>query len=45
MIQFEKFEIQKKGVIKGGVASYSIDLDTGVGTYSYSVAIGALFFH
>lgn len=44
MIQFEKFEIQKKGVIKGGVASYSIDLDTGVGTYSYSVTIGALFF-
>ena len=44
MIQFEKFEIQKKGVVKGGVASYSIDLDTGVGTYSYSVTIGALFF-
>ncbi len=44
MIQFEKFEIQKKGVIKGGVASYSIDLHTGVGTYSYSVTIGALFF-
>lgn len=44
MIQFEKFEIQKKGVIKGGVASYCIDLDTGAGTYSYSVTIGALFF-
>ena len=44
MIQFEKFEIQKKGVVKGGVASYCIDLDTGAGTYSYSVTIGALFF-
>lgn len=37
MIQSQKFSVSKSGVVRGGDASYSADLDTGMIDYSYSI--------
>lgn len=44
MIQSQSFAIQKNGVVKGGSASYTADLETGIIEYGVILQVGVLFF-